>query len=277
MGDLVGRTHLVTGANTGIGRATAHELARRGARVIFACRNQAKTLPVIDNIKNDTGNDAVEFVALDLADLDSVRACATAVLAGDEPIHVLVNNAGIGGQRGETTQGFELAFGVNHLGHFLLTTLLLDRVKESAPARIVNVSSTGHFQARGIDWERVRGPTRSFTGLPEYAVSKLCNVVFTQELARRLEGSGVTTYSLHPGAIASDIWRRMPFPLRQMATMFMRSPEHGARTSIYCTTAPELEGKSGGYYDNCREKEPSRRATPALGAELWDKSEAWVA
>ena len=271
MGDLDGRTFLVTGANAGIGQATAIDLGRRGGRVFAACRSEERARPVLDEL----GDQGV-FLALDLGDLASVRACAQSFLERDEPLRVLVNNAGVGGQRGSTSDGFELTFGVNHLGHFLLTRLLLDRIKDSGPARIVNVSSVGHYQAKGIDWEALRKPTRSFTGLPEYAVSKLCNVLFTQELARRLEGAGVTTYAVHPGAIASQIWKRVPWPIRPVMKAFMKSSEEGATTSVWCATAPELAGQSGRYYDDCKEKEPSAVATPELGRELWERSEAWT-
>src|SRR5438270_9505667 len=228
------------------------DLGRRGGRVFAACRSEARARPVLDEL----GEQGV-FLALDLGDLASVRACAQSFLERDEPLHVLVNNAGVAGQRGSTSDGFELTFGVNHLGHFLLTRLLLDRIKDSGPARIVNVSSVGHYQAKGIDWEALRKPTRSFTGLPEYAVSKLCNVLFTQELARRLEGAGVTTYAVHPGAIASQIWKRVPWPIRPVMMAFMKSSEEWATTSVWCPRAPELAGQSGRYYDDCKEKEPS--------------------
>jgi retinol dehydrogenase-12 len=270
------RTFLVTGANTGIGRATAEALAARGGRVYLACRSEEKTQPVLAAIRSANGERSAEFLRLDLSDLGSIRNAAQEFLARDEPLHVLANNAGVGGQRGLTKDGFEINFGVNHLGHFLLSMLLMDRLKASAPARIVNVSSGGHYQARGIDFDAVRKPTQTYSGLREYAVSKLCNVLFTQEFARRRAESGVTAYSLHPGAIASDIWRRIPFPFR-LLTRLMKSVEEGAETSLYCATAPELEGTSGRYYDNCREKPPSAVATPELGAELWARSEEFTA
>jgi NAD(P)-dependent dehydrogenase (short-subunit alcohol dehydrogenase family) len=269
-------TSLVTGANTGIGKATAIELARRGDRVYLACRSADKTQPAIDEITAATGNDDVHFLPLDLGDLDSVRACAAAFVETGDELDLLVNNAGVAGLRGITDSGFELAFGINHVGHFLLTTLLLDRIKASAPARIVTVSSTGHFQASGIDYDAVRQPTKTQTGLREYAVSKLANVSFTQELGRRLEGSGVTTYSLHPGAIASDIWGRRLGPLAVVMKLFMRSTEEGAKTTLYCATSPDVADETGRYYDNCKEKAPNKVATPELAAELWSRSEAWV-
>jgi NAD(P)-dependent dehydrogenase (short-subunit alcohol dehydrogenase family) len=275
--ELSGRTFLVTGANTGIGRATAADLARRGGRVYLACRSEQKGRAAAAEIAAATGNEAVTFLPLDLADLASVRACAEQFLARGEPLHVLINNGGVAGQRGLTANGFELAFGVNHLGHFALTTALLGRLAESAPARIVNVSSDSHYQAKGIDFAAVRRPTASVTGMREYAVSKLSNVLFTQELARRLDGRGVTAYALHPGVVASDIWRRLPWPVRPLIKLRMISPEEGARTSLYCATSPEVAGVTGRFYDKSREREPSAVATAALAGELWQRSEAWIA
>jgi NAD(P)-dependent dehydrogenase (short-subunit alcohol dehydrogenase family) len=276
MGDLAGRTFLVTGGNTGIGLATAKDFARRGGRVYLACRSQEKGRAAVAGIVAETGNDAVGLLPLDLADLASVRACADAFLALGEPLHVLVNNAGVGGARGLTADGFERTFGINHLGHFALTTALLDHLAASGPARVVTVSSEAHYQVTDVDFEALRRPTRSRTGLREYAVSKLCNVLFTQELARRADGRGVTAYALHPGVVASDIWRRVPWPLRPLMKRRMLSTDQGARTSIYCATAPELAGKSGRYYDNCREREPSPAATEELGHLLWKHSETWA-
>jgi NAD(P)-dependent dehydrogenase (short-subunit alcohol dehydrogenase family) len=269
--DLQGKTFIVTGANSGIGRATAVDLARRGGKVFIASRNEEKTQPVLDEI----GENAV-YLHLDLGDLDSVRECAAKFLALDEPLHCLINNAGVAGQRGVTASGFELTFGTNHVGPFLFTNLLADKLKASAPARIVIVSSVAHYSAPGINYEAIRKKTRSITGLPEYAVSKLANVLHGQELARRLEGSGVTSYSLHPGAIASNVWRRIPWPVDAVMKLFMKSNEEGAQTSLYCATNPKLATESGKYYDDCAEKEPSKRATPELGAELWAKSEEWT-
>jgi NAD(P)-dependent dehydrogenase (short-subunit alcohol dehydrogenase family) len=276
MGDLDGKTVLVTGANTGIGRATAQALAARGAKLFLAGRSEAKTRLVIEEISARTGNPQLEFLPLDLGDLSSVRACATAFLSTDEPLHVLINNAGLAGQRGITASGFELAFGTNHVGPHLLTSLLLDRLRASAPARIVNVASGAHFSATGIDFDAVREPTKSLTGMPEYAVSKLANVLHAQELARRLDAAEVTTYSLHPGVIASDIWRRVPWPARTLMKLRMRSPEDGATTSLYCATSPDVANESGQYYDNSRRRQPSAAATPELAAELWERSAAWV-
>ena len=264
---------VITGASAGIGKVTALELARAGAQVWLACRSKERTQPVLDEIERATGR-APGFLTLDLTSLASVRAAAAAYLALKQPLHLLVNNAGLAGQRGLTQDGFELTFGVNHLGHFLFTHLLLDTIKESAPARIVNVASASHYQAKkGIPWDRLRQRTRGLTAMDEYAVSKLANVLFTRELARRLYGTGVTTYALHPGVIASEIWRKVPWPIRPVMRAFMKSTEEGAQTSLYCATAPELAEQSGRYYDDRKEKRPSRVALDdALAAELWDRS-----
>lgn len=276
MDDLKGQTFLVTGANTGIGKETARGLAGRGARVVIAGRSEDKTRAAMKEIADDTGNSDLDFLALDLGDLASVRTAAETFLASGEPLHVLINNAGLAGSRGMTPSGFELAFGTNHVGTFLFTELLRDHVVASGPGRIVNVASTAHYRAKGIDWDAVRKPSVTRTAFDEYSVSKLANVLHAQELGRRLEGTGVTTYSLHPGAIASDVWREVPFGLRQAMKLFMKSPADGARTSLYCATSPEVAGQTGRYYDNQREKTPSKVATPELAAELWDRSEAWV-
>jgi retinol dehydrogenase 12 len=276
-GDQDGRTFMVTGATGGIGMVTARELATRGATVFITARSAAKGQRALEQLTADSGSDRLHLLELELGDLGSVRACANAFAHSGEPLHGLINNAGLAGQRGITASGFELAFGTNHVGPFLLTSLLLDRLRESAPARIVNVSSAAHYRARGIDFEQVRQPTRTRTGLPEYGVSKLANVLHAQELARRLADDGVTTYSLHPGVIASDVWRSIPWPIRPLIKLRMRSPQDGARTSVYCATSAEVAAQTGLYYEDCQEKTPGDAATPELAAELWKHSEAWVA
>jgi dehydrogenase/reductase SDR family protein 13 len=276
VGDLDSKTFLITGANTGIGRATAQSLATRGARLFFAGRSEAKTRPVMNEIASQTGNDRLEFLALDLGNLDSVGACAEAFLRRGEPLHVLINNAGMAGRRGTTDSGFELAFGTNYVGPYLFTSLLLDRLKESAPARVVNVASEAHYRVDGIDFEAVREPTKTRTGFHEYSVSKLANVLHAQELARRLDGNGVTTYSLHPGVIASDIWRSVPWPIRPLMKLRMRSTEDGSRTSLYCATSPDVAQDSGDYYEDAQRKEPGPAATPQLAAELWERTTDWL-
>jgi len=282
--DLEGRTYVVTGANTGIGKATTEGLARRGGHVILATRSLEKTQPVIDELRASTGNDRLEHLPLDLTDLAEVRTAARTLLDRGEPIDVLVDNAGVAGPRGETAQGFELAFGVNHLGHFLFTTQLLPLLQEGGgrgedggPVRVVVVSSQSHYDAKDLHEEHLTRRTKSVTGLPEYARSKLANVLFAQELARRVPADQVVTASLHPGVIASDIWRRVPRLVRPLMTRFMKSTEEGAQTSLHCATSAEVGAQSGGYYDDCALKEPSPLATPELAAWLWKRSEEWTA
>ncbi|MBV9917870.1 MAG: SDR family NAD(P)-dependent oxidoreductase [Solirubrobacterales bacterium] len=276
MGDLDATTILITGANTGIGKATARALAARGAELFLACRSAPKTQAAMAEITAATSNDKLHFLPLDLGSLPSVHACADAFLTTGRPLHVLINNAGVAGQRGLTESGFELAFGTNFVGPFLLTQLLLDRLRDSAPARIVNVASDAHSNAKGIDFAAVRQPTKSRTALPEYAVSKLANVLHAQELARRLDGQQVTSYALHPGVIASDIWREIPWPIRRLMKMGMRSTNDGAKTTIYCSTAPELVSESGLYYERSQRKRTGSAATPELGRALFSRAEAWV-
>ena len=276
--ELANKTFIVTGANTGIGKITAKELARAGAHVFLACRSERKTAEVIDEIRRDIPGANVEYVQLDLGDLASVRACAEAILARNEPIHGLINNAGLAGHRGLTKDGFELTFGTNHLGHYLFTRLLLDRLKQAGTARIVNVSSKSHYRARGIDWDALKQPARTVTGMREYEQSKLSNVLFTKELARRLDGTGITTYAVHPGVVATDVWRRVPAPVRWVMKKFMITPEEGAQSSLRCATAPELAGETGRYYDvGGKERRPSRLADDAeLATELWKRSAEWT-
>jgi retinol dehydrogenase-12 len=274
--DQAGRHFLVTGANTGIGRVTAVELAKRGAHVLLACRSEEKTKPVIEEIVNAGG--VADFLPLDLADFSSIRKAAKVVLDRDEPLDVLVNNAGLAGLRGLTKDGFELTIGTNHLGHFLLTTLLLPKLQKAKKPRIVNVASKAHYDAKELDFSQFRVSTKTMTGVPEYAVSKLCNVLFTKSLAAGKAGGDIKSYSLHPGVVASDAWRQMPWPIRPLIKMFMISNEEGAKTSLYCATSPEVEELSGEYFDECKVKEPSKLALDAILAdELWKKSEEWTA
>ena len=240
--DLAGRAFLVTGANTGIGRVTALELARRGGVVTLAGRSEERTRPVLDEIAAAGGK--ASFLQLDLADLSATARAAKTFLDSGARLDVLVNNAGLAALRGLTKDGFEMAFGTNHLGPFLFTTLLLPRVREGAAPRIVNVASGSHYQAKGIDWDALRQTTRTISGMPEYEVSKLCNVLFTKELARGRAGAGVHSYSLHPWTVASDIWLRIPWPLDSFLNLFFISNEDGALPSLSCATSPAVASRA---------------------------------
>ena len=273
------RVALITGANIGIGRVTALRLAQAGFTVFLAGRSAQRTQAVIDEIHatTQTSNKAF-FLPLQLDDLNSVRECAALFLARQLPLHLLVNNAGLAGRKGQTRQGFEMAFGVNHLGHFLLTQLLLDTLKASAPAKVVTVASRAHLMAyQGLDWPALQQATRSLTGTREYGVSKLANILFSAHLAKVLEGSGVSTYSLHPGVVDTEVWRELPGFLRPLLRLRgLLTPEEGAQTTLYCALqAPASE--SGLYYDKSRIKTPSRIAQDSqLAEQLWHQSLQWV-
>jgi NAD(P)-dependent dehydrogenase (short-subunit alcohol dehydrogenase family) len=273
------RVALITGANIGIGRVTALRLAQAGFTVFLAGRSAQRTQAVIDEIHatTKTSNKAF-FLPLQLDDLNSVRECAALFLARQLPLHLLVNNAGLAGDKGQTLQGFEKAFGVNHLGHFLLTHLLLDTLKASAPARVVTVASRAHLMAyQGLDWAALQQATRSLTGTREYGVSKLANILFSAHLAKVLAGTGVSTYSLHPGVVDTEVWRELPGFLRPLLRLRgLLTPEEGAQTTLYCALqAPASE--SGLYYDKSRIKTPSRIAQDAqLAEQLWHQSLQWV-
>lgn len=275
---LNGKVALVTGANSGIGAVTARELALQGYHVFLACRDADKAQQVINAIDQQScGQAKAEFIALDLASLDSIRACAAQFLAKKLPLHLLICNAGLAGHKGMTKSGFELTFGVCHVGHFLLTQLLTEKLIESKPARVVVVSSKAHRHAKGIDFDAVIRPTESMGALKEYAVAKLANVLFVKELGRRLYGTGVTAYAVHPGVVSTNVWRSLPKPMVKVLSRWMISPEEGAQTTLYCATQPQLSGETGMYYDNCKVTASSGTAQDIqLARLLWEKSSEWV-
>ncbi len=234
-------------------------------------------MKVVNEIHSETGNTSAEFLKLDLADLQSVRDAASSFLSRDLVLDRLINNAGLAGHDGVTRQGFELTFGVNHLGHFLFTHLLEDALKKAERARIVNVASRAHYRAKGIDFSTLRAPKKTYTGMKEYSVSKLCNVLHAKSLADRLKGDGITAYSLHPGVVASDVWRRVPQPGQMIIKRFMITNEEGALTTLHCAMSDEAGDETGLYYDKCRTKEPSELAHDrTLAAELYERSLEWM-
>jgi NAD(P)-dependent dehydrogenase (short-subunit alcohol dehydrogenase family) len=268
---------LMTGGNTGIGRVCALELAKSGFRVFIACRDERKARLVIEECCTLKLSGSIEFISLDLADFKSVRLCVKTYLSKNIPLHLLINNAGVAGAKGQTAQGFELTMGINHLGHFLLTQELLPILQASAPARIVNLASRAHFYASGIDFDRISEPSRSRFGIKEYCESKLANILFTKELAHKLRGTGVSVYAVHPGVVASDLWREVNPALRWVMKLFMISNEEGAKTSLYCATSEDVCTESGFYYAASGQKRPSRVARdPTLAAEFWRRSQEWI-
>ncbi|MHB8439149.1 MAG: SDR family oxidoreductase [Acidimicrobiales bacterium] len=281
---MAGKTVVVTGANTGIGLETALSLAGAGARVVITGRDEVKCKDAIAQIARRTSSESVESVTFDLSRLDSVRQGAAELLARCDRIDVLVNNAGgVMSRRIETPDGLETTFEVNHLGPFLLTQLLLDRIKASAPARIVNVASTAHRGARGgLDFDDLQS-AKGYRGMDAYAKSKLANIYFTTELARRLAGTGVTVNCLHPGTVATHFGRDgdstgvLSFGLKVIKP-FVLTPEKGARTSVYLASSPEAAEVTGGYFVRRRQVQPSKAARNSeAAARLWDESEKLVA
>jgi dehydrogenase/reductase SDR family protein 13 len=267
-------TFFVTGANSGIGRALVEALAARGEGVVLATRSEERTRPVLNELKSRYSSARLQWLHLDVSDLGAVRRAAQSFLATKQPIDVLVNNAGIAGTRRLSADGFDITYATNHIGPFLLTNLLLPRLKEAPQGRVVNVASNAHFIAKEMNWaglERRTAPKRS--GFKDYGVTKLMNVLHAKELARRLAGTRVTTYSLHPGAVASSIWRGVPQPFQWLLKLFMLSNEQGAETPLYCATAPELATATGRYYYKRREAKTSPLAgDTALARELWEKT-----
>lgn len=276
---LDGKVCIVTGANTGIGYIAALEMARAGAHVVLTCRTAEKGAPVVERIQQETGNSKVECLPMELGNLSKVKAAAEEFLAKDLPLDILLNNAGLAGQRGQTDDGFEIQFGVNHMGPALFTRLLDGKLRESAPARVVFVASRAHIRAKnGVDLNVVQQSTPSTAGFDEYSVSKLANVLYSRKLADHFKGSGVTTYALHPGVVATDVWRRIPSIFRWIPKLFMITPEQGAQTSLYCCTEPSIAADTGLYYDDCAERKPNRFALDDDGMNaLWDKTEEWLA
>ena len=278
MTDLTGKTVVLTGATSGVGRATAVGLARMGPQLILLGRNPARCDETLTEIEEKTGRTDTELIRCDLSSLAGIRSAADEILARVGAIHVLLNNAGVTMmKRTVTADGFETTFAVNHLAYFALTAHLLPMIRSSAPARIVNVASDAHRFLRGIDTDDLQNE-QSFSGMRVYGQSKTCNIHFTRELARRLDGTGISVNALHPGGVRSNLGGGDPGPLlgalRKVINLFLKSPEEGARTSIYLATDPAVEGKTGGYYVKCRESEPAAHARDeTTAARLWEISE----
>jgi NAD(P)-dependent dehydrogenase (short-subunit alcohol dehydrogenase family) len=268
---MQGRTVVITGGNSGIGLVAARELARQGAELVLACRDTAKTASALESINAVAATPAIN-VPVDLASLESVRGLATALLERCPRIDVLINNAGLFPSSQERTQdGFEMQFGVNHLSHFLLTALLRDRLVATEGARVVTVSSMLHKRGR-IDFESFRGVAK-YNANAAYAQSKLANVLFALALSRRLQGTGVTSNVLHPGGVATDITRDLPWLVRKLIGFVFISPEMGAKTTLMLAADPALAGVTGAYYDQCKRADVAAAANDtALQDRLWQVS-----
>ena len=273
MADLKDKTFIVTGANTGIGKETALGLAKLGATVVMACRDDERGEAAQREIKQKSGNDRVELMICDFSSQNSIRQFAKEFEQQHRRLDVLVNNAGVVlRERSMTEDGLESTFAINHLGYFLLTSLLLELLKKSAPSRIVSVSSAAHKYGK-LDvnaW-----PTgRDYRAFGAYANSKLANVLFTYELARRLEGTRVTANCLHPGGVGTNLFRGLPKFLQALIKLVTISPERGARTSIYLASSAEVEGVTGKYFARRRQQKSSEATHNEDAArKLWEVSE----
>jgi NAD(P)-dependent dehydrogenase (short-subunit alcohol dehydrogenase family) len=281
---MQGKVVVVTGSNVGIGFETAVGLAAREATTVLACRNQAKAEAAAREVTRRTWNDDVHVVPLDLADLASVRKAAEEVRTRWDRLDVLVNNAGgTWSARQETAQGFEYTFGVNHLGHFYLTNLLLPRLRAGAPSRIINLTSVGHHAARrGVRFEDLQSE-RHYEGMEAYCRAKLANVLFTRELARRTAPSEVTANAAHPGWVRSrfgmdgDLSGVMGFGIKVLRP-FQITPRRGARTSVYLATSPDVAGKTAQYWVRSKPGHMSPQARDdEAAAQLWEESQRLLA
>ncbi|XP_026531358.1 retinol dehydrogenase 14 isoform X1 [Notechis scutatus] len=290
-GPMEGKTAIITGANSGLGRATAAELLRQGARVIMACRDCGRAEEAARELRAEVGlcsrgggecRGELVVHELDLASLSSVRSFCQQVLQEEPRLDVLINNAGIFQcPYMKTEDGFEMQFGVNHLGHFLLTNLLLGLLKSSAPSRIVVVSSK-LYKYGEINFDDLNSEL-SYNKSFAYSRSKLGNILFTRELARRIQNTGVTVNVLHPGIVRTNLGRYIHIPLlakplfNLVSWAFFKSPSEGAQTIVYLSSSPEVEGVSGKYFGDCKEEQLLPKATDDLVArKLWDISEVMV-
>ncbi|XP_005912122.1 retinol dehydrogenase 11 [Haplochromis burtoni] len=269
---LDGKTAIVTGGNAGIGKETVKDLASRGARVILACRDMAKGEQAACDVMREVKGAKVVTRQLDLADTKSICQFAENIYNTEKALHYLINNAGVAVcPFARTVDGIEMQFGVNHLGHFFLTFLLLDLLKHSAPSRVINLSSAAHIFGK-IHFDDLKGE-KDYHHFRAYAQSKLANVLFTRELAKRTEVLGITAYSVDPGFVNTDILRYIRRPLLDIVKNFgflIRTPAEGAYTTIYCTVTPENQLVTGGYYSNCSRAESSNAGQDdGTALKLW--------
>jgi len=268
---------LVTGANTGIGKEIALSLASKGIKVFIASRSYDRTLPVIQAVEKMYGAQKCKWLSLDLESIKSIDSCADSFFEQNVPLDYLVNNAGFAGSRGLTKEGFELAFGVNYFGHYVLTRRLERALIRANNARVVNVSSKVHRIVKKLDFSSLRKPTKSLSGINEYAVSKLANILFTLELHRRYASLQISSFAVHPGLVDTEIWRKLPFFLRPILKLKgMLTPEEGARNVLHCAFVASVT-HSGKYFSKLTPSSPSTLATnQELAIKLWEQSESWM-
>ena len=280
---LDGKTVIITGGNTGIGKETAIDLASRGAKVIIGCRSRVRGEKALIDIKKESGSENVYLKIIDLSSFKSVREFAKDVLDSEDRLDILINNAGIFMVPFQKTEdGFELHFQVNHLGHFLLTQMLIDLLKKSAPSRIINVSSMAYSFATVEDFDNI-GKEEKYSGSVAYSITKLANVVYTKELHRKYATSNITSYSLHPGVVETEVQRHLfdQYPillkmvnlLRPVLKIFVKNAKEGAQTTICCAVEEGLEKFSGEFFSDCEVSSSTKAAQDENFAKrLWDFS-----
>lgn len=277
-GALIGKTALVTGASSGIGKAVARRLADAGAHVTLVCRDAERGVRAQREIQMQSGSGRVELLIADMERPASIRSMARAFQARHPALQILVNNAGVFAPDLRITPAdLESTFAINHLGYFAVVDALLPALRQGAPARIINVASDAHYRGR-LDWDDLQGRREPYKGWPAYCRSKLCNVLFTMELARRLEGSEVTANALHPGMVATGIVRDLPWIARTLWPVVALSPAKAAGFIYRLAESPALAGVSGRYFEKLREKAPAEFArNPDNGRRLWELSEELLA
>lgn len=277
-----GKTVIITGGNAGIGKATAIALAKKGASIVITSRSEGKAKEAVTEIKKQSGNEKVDFVTIDLSSQQSVREAAEKLKAKYPKIDVLINNAGCYFSELKLNEdGLEMQFATNHLGHFLLTNLLMENLKAADKARIINLSSIAHKSTRKLDLNDINFKKAPYDGWKSYSRSKFCNILFTKELGKRLEGTGITANAVHPGGVRTEIAEKNANWYTKLGWIvmkpFMITVEDGAKTSIHLASSPEVENESGGYWVKCKKYFSNRPSQdPETATALWKKSEELV-
>lgn len=270
---MEGKNCMITGANSGIGKATALGLAEMGARIVMVCRNKERGETTQQEIIDKTGNNHVDLLICDLSSQEQIRNLVSEFKQKYQNLHVLINNAGIVlSKRQLSVDGIEMNFAVNYLAPFLLTNLLINVLKKSSPSRIINVSSGVH-KRKTLDFDDIQGENKKYRSFKVYGVSKLALTLFTYELSRKIEGTGITVNAVHPGVVGTNLGRDLPAISRGFQKNFFKNPRKGAATSIYLASSPEVEGVTGKYFVN---KQPKRSSDESYNEEnakrLWEIS-----